>query len=78
MARSFTGIYLNNHKYVLDMIKDFGLANTKVVQVPLLRGLKLHDHASLMLPDPNKFHNLVGKILYLNMTTPDITFLNNN
>ena len=80
--RSNKGIVMNQRKYALEMISEVGLAAAKPVMTPLECNMKLtsveFDEGSVttddLFPDINKYQRLVGKLLYLTNTRPDIAF----
>ncbi|KAK6151368.1 hypothetical protein DH2020_014003 [Rehmannia glutinosa] len=74
IARSETGTYINQRKYILDILTDIGLTNCKPYSTPLPLGLKLTGDAGELLSDPATYRRLIGHLLYLNFTRPDITF----
>ncbi|KAJ8774429.1 hypothetical protein K2173_016875 [Erythroxylum novogranatense] len=75
VARSTAGIYLYQRKYTLDLLHDFGFVDCKPVKTPLVpkSTYKLRDDDAL-LPDYIEYRKLVGRLLYLTSTHPDITF----
>lgn len=70
VRRSRQGIYLSQKKYALDMIKDFGVNNTRKLRIPMDPMTKLTPDLGDPLPDPAVFQRLVGKLLYLTLTRP--------
>lgn len=46
----------------------------KPATFPMAKGLKLSKHEGDMLVDPEIFRRLIGKLLYLNLTKPDISY----
>ncbi|KAK9098080.1 hypothetical protein Syun_025125 [Stephania yunnanensis] len=72
LARSDVGLYLNQRKYVLNLLSDSSLTDCKPVATPLSRDSKFDVNSSL-LHDVDKFYHLVGRLLYLGFTTPDIS-----
>ncbi|KAK6128802.1 hypothetical protein DH2020_037438 [Rehmannia glutinosa] len=74
IARNRDGTYLNQRKYILDILHDTGLMGCKPATVPLPPGIKLIADSGIPLPDPEKYRRLVGRLLYLNFTRPDITY----
>lgn len=68
------GMYVNQRKYTLDILTDAGLIGCKPVSTPLPRDLKLRANQGELLPDPNRFRRLIGRLQYLNFTRPDIIY----
>ncbi|KAL0303759.1 UNVERIFIED_CONTAM: Retrovirus-related Pol polyprotein from transposon RE2 [Sesamum radiatum] len=73
IARNSMGVYVAQTKYILDIIKDTGMRNAKVVSTPLLLGLKLSMDSGALLPTLNQYRRLIGRLLYLGFTQPDIS-----
>ena len=74
LARSSHGLYLTQHKYTDDIVYDVGLVSASSTSTPLPNGLHLFVDDGALLPDPVRYSRLVGSLLYLNFTRPDITF----
>ncbi|KAL0431208.1 UNVERIFIED_CONTAM: Retrovirus-related Pol polyprotein from transposon RE2 [Sesamum radiatum] len=73
VARNCDGIYLAQTKYILDIVKDTGLTHAKTKSTPLPLGLKLTADCRALLVNPNSYRRLVGRLLYLAFTRPDIS-----
>ncbi|KAL2532955.1 Uncharacterized protein Adt_06306 [Abeliophyllum distichum] len=74
IARGKKGTYDNQRKYILDIIKDARLMGARSVLVPIPKGIKLSQDSSSPFPDPERYRRLIGRLLYLNLTRPDITY----
>ncbi|XP_057989143.1 uncharacterized mitochondrial protein AtMg00810-like [Hevea brasiliensis] len=74
IARSTSGLFFNQRKYILDIITDAGLLNCKPKEFPMSKNLKLDDETSELLSDPEIYRRFVGRLLYLNLTRPDISY----
>ncbi|XP_019225132.1 PREDICTED: uncharacterized protein LOC109206730 [Nicotiana attenuata] len=88
-ARSKAGILMNQCKYTLDLISNSGLGGEKPVSTPLEVNQKLtsvefdeapktKDDEDTILADDEPYQRLVGKLLYLTMTRPHITYVVQN
>ncbi|CAL1382055.1 unnamed protein product [Linum trigynum] len=74
VARSGKGIVLNQRKYVLDILADTGFQATCPSSTPIEQNHQLGRTPSPPAPDPAAFRRLVGRLLYLTVTHPDITY----
>ena len=74
IARSPKGMFLHQRKYVLDILTDVGLLHAKTASTPMQRGHKFSTNSPLM-GEPDLYRRLIGRLLYVTMTRPDITFV---
>lgn len=74
LCRTEAGTHLHQRKYVLDLLKDAGLTAAKPTSFPLPQDLKLSLDKGDPIPDPEAYRRLVGRLLYLSMTRPDISY----
>jgi len=72
--RTPEGIFLCQRKYTLDLLKETKINNCQSLKVPLTPNLKLYMDSGEPLEDPNRYRRLVGKLIYLSITRPDISF----
>ncbi|WVY93987.1 hypothetical protein V8G54_033075 [Vigna mungo] len=75
VARSQQGLILNQRKYCLDILADFGLTGCKPTHSPSNPNDKLKDDDGDILPDPTSYRRLIGKLQYLTNIRPDISFV---
>ncbi|KAL2240118.1 UNVERIFIED_CONTAM: Retrovirus-related Pol polyprotein from transposon RE2 [Sesamum indicum] len=73
IARNSDGLYLAQTKYVHDIIRDTGMMSAKSASTPLPFGLKLSGDCGALLPQPDQYRRLIGRLLYLGFTRPDIS-----
>ncbi|KAL1204160.1 Retrovirus-related Pol polyprotein from transposon RE2 [Cardamine amara subsp. amara] len=74
VARNSTGIYLCQRKYALDILAETGLLESKPVNFPLEQNHKLAVSKSHLLADPAPYRCLLGRLIYLGVTRPDLAF----
>lgn len=73
-ARSQKGIFMSQRKYALDIVHDAGLTGSKPELFPMEQNLRLTSESGEKLHDPSKFRRLVGRLIYLTVTRPDIVY----
>jgi hypothetical protein len=74
VAQSREGITISQRKYCLDLLKDSGLLGSKPSSTPLDPAVKLHNDDRKPYADISQYRRLIGKLLYLTNTRPDIYF----
>jgi len=73
IARSKKGIYISQRKYAMEIIKDNRYLGAKPVEFPM-EELRLSNKGEL-LKDPCAYQRVVGRLIYLTITRPNITYL---
>lgn len=71
---SSDGIFISQRKYTIDILKEHNLLNAKPLQLPLDSHLKLTPDLGDSLPNPTDYQRLLGQLIYLTVTRPDIYF----
>jgi len=75
VARSTKGIHLCQRKYALDILSETGMLDCKPCQTPLMNNTKiLFDKTAEPVNDPDSYRRLIGKLLYLTNSRPDICY----
>ncbi|XP_019052041.1 PREDICTED: uncharacterized protein LOC109114197 [Nelumbo nucifera] len=75
VAWSTIGLFLNQCKFALDILKETGLTGCKPVDTPIEQNHRLGYANGSFHSDPNQYRRLVGRLLYLTITRPDITYV---
>ncbi|GJZ30735.1 retrovirus-related pol polyprotein from transposon TNT 1-94 [Tanacetum coccineum] len=68
------GILFNQSKYIKEMLKDFGLENSKPTKTPMSTEIKLTKDDEADSVDSSKYRGMIGTLLYLTASRPDIMF----
>ncbi|XP_014626203.1 uncharacterized protein LOC114397394 [Glycine soja] len=74
IAKSVKGIHLNQRKYTLELLEDTGFTNCKPAKIPMDPGLQLDGTVGEVLEDLTQFRRLLGRLMYLTISRPDIIF----
>ncbi|KAK8931089.1 hypothetical protein KSP39_PZI016659 [Platanthera zijinensis] len=77
VARRSDGLVLSQRKYCMDLLHDAGYSGCKPAETPMDANHKLSAHSSdsdKLLTNPEYYRRLVGKLIYLTVTRPDISF----
>jgi len=74
VARSPFGIFLCQRKYALDIITETGLLSAKPASTPCEENHRLGLATGPPLIDPSSYRRLVGRLIYLCFTRPDLTY----
>ena len=74
VAQSNSGVVISQRKYTLDILADTGMLDCKLVDTPMDTHVKLVLGQREPLRDPRRYRRLIGKLDYLTITRPDISF----
>ncbi|KAK3017685.1 hypothetical protein RJ639_004052 [Escallonia herrerae] len=74
VARGPEGIFLCQSKYALDMISEIGLLGVKLASVPLEQNHQLALATGPLIDDPERYHRLVGRLIYLCFTRLELSY----
>ena len=74
VLRSDRGIFINQRKYILDLLAEVGMIDCKPADTPMIQnhGLQIVEEAKLT--DRGRYQRLVGKLIYLSHTRPNIAY----
>nr|GEX01000.1 uncharacterized mitochondrial protein AtMg00810-like [Tanacetum cinerariifolium] len=68
------GIFFNQSKYIKEMLKKFGLEDSKPMKTPMSTDTKLTKDEECESVDSTKYRGMIGCLLYLTASRPDIMF----
>ncbi|KAK4385641.1 Retrovirus-related Pol polyprotein from transposon RE2 [Sesamum angolense] len=74
IAHSKHGVSLSHRKYTCDLLQEAGFLGTKPVDTPMDSNPDFWNDDGNYLEDKTKYRRLVGKLIYLTVTRPDISF----
>nr|GEZ80915.1 uncharacterized mitochondrial protein AtMg00810-like [Tanacetum cinerariifolium] len=67
-------IFFNQSKYVKEMLKKFGLEDSKPTKIPISTEIKLTKDNKADSVDSSKYRGMIGSLLYLTASRPAIMF----
>ncbi|GJT21648.1 retrovirus-related pol polyprotein from transposon TNT 1-94 [Tanacetum coccineum] len=68
------GIFFNQSKYIKEMLKKFGLEDSKPMKTPMSSDTKLMKDEECESVDSTKYRGMICSLLYLTASRPDIMF----
>lgn len=75
--RSSGGIFLNQSKYISELLHQFGFQNLKPGPTPTNVSTSLSAFSDESLQHPTEYRRAIGALQYLTQTRPDISFIFN-
>ena len=73
VARSRKGISISQRKYVLDLLTETGMLGCKPSNTPIKVRKRTESDGKPV--DKERYQRLVGRLIYLSHTRPDIAFI---
>ena len=73
VTSSFDGYYLSQAKYASDLLSKEGITDNKTFSTPLEYNAKLTPLDGEPISDATHYHQLVGSMIYLTVTRPNIS-----
>nr|GEV37413.1 copia protein [Tanacetum cinerariifolium] len=68
------GIFLNQSKYALEIIKKYEMESCDPVNTPMMEKTKLDEDPQGKLVDPTRYHGMMSSLMYLTSSRQDIVF----
>ncbi|XP_042984783.1 uncharacterized protein LOC122313675, partial [Carya illinoinensis] len=69
-----SGTFINQSKYIKELLKKFGMENAKEIGTPMSPSTKLDKDESGKPVDSKIYRGMIGSLLYLTASRPDIMF----
>ena len=74
VSSSVDGYYLTHAKYTSDLISRASITDSKIVDTPIKYNCRLNSHDGKSLSDATLYRKLVGSLIYLTITRPNISY----
>nr|GEW68437.1 retrovirus-related Pol polyprotein from transposon TNT 1-94 [Tanacetum cinerariifolium] len=74
VSQSPGGIFINQSKFALEILNKFGMDSCDSVETPMVDRLKLDEDPSGIPVDQTRFRSMVGSLIYLTASRPDLVF----
>ncbi|GJY97595.1 retrovirus-related pol polyprotein from transposon TNT 1-94 [Tanacetum coccineum] len=74
ILKNSTSLTMSQRKYALELLQSGQVLNDKPAITPLDPQTPLNDTDGTLLPDPTYYRTLIGKLIYLTITRPYISF----
>ncbi|GKC00894.1 retrovirus-related pol polyprotein from transposon TNT 1-94 [Tanacetum coccineum] len=68
------GIFINQSKYALESLKNYGMESSDPVDTPMVEKSKLDEDTQGKAVDPTHYRGMVGTLMYLTASRSDLTF----
>ncbi|XP_034708962.1 uncharacterized mitochondrial protein AtMg00810-like [Vitis riparia] len=75
ITHSIDGLYITQAKYASDLLSQVGLTDSKNVDTPVELNAHLTPSGGKPLSKPSLYRQLVGNLVYLTVTRPDISYV---
>ena len=74
ITHSTNGLYITQAKYASEILSRAGLTNSKTVDTLVELNVCLTPSGGKPLSNPSLYRHLVGNLVYLTVTRPDISY----
>ncbi|GJX30069.1 retrovirus-related pol polyprotein from transposon TNT 1-94 [Tanacetum coccineum] len=74
ISQSPRGIFINQSKYALEIIKKYGMESSNSVDTPMVDKTKLDEDLQGIPVDPSCYRGMIGSLVYLTSSRPDLVF----
>ena len=74
IIQELEGIFINQSKYIKELLKKYQMKNLKPINAPMEISTTFDADTEGKLVDANQFRGMIGSLLYLTSSRPDIQF----
>nr|GEV22630.1 retrovirus-related Pol polyprotein from transposon TNT 1-94 [Tanacetum cinerariifolium]GEX37540.1 retrovirus-related Pol polyprotein from transposon TNT 1-94 [Tanacetum cinerariifolium] len=74
ISQSPRGIFINQSKYTLESLKKYGFQSCDRVDTPMVEKSKVDEDKGRKAVDPSHYRGMIGTLLYLTASRPDLQF----
>nr|GEX68739.1 uncharacterized mitochondrial protein AtMg00810-like [Tanacetum cinerariifolium] len=74
ISQSHRGIFINQSKYALESLKKYGFESCDPVDTLMVKKSKLDEDKEGKAVDPSHYRGIIGTLLYLTASRPDLQF----
>ena len=75
ITHSTDGLYITQAKYASDLLSRTELTDSKTIDIPIELNAHLTLSGGKPLSNPSFYRRLVGSLVYLTVTRPDISYV---
>ncbi|KAK3119631.1 hypothetical protein QOZ80_9AG0673040 [Eleusine coracana subsp. coracana] len=68
------GLFLGQQKYAKDLLQRYGMLDCKPISTPMDPNVRLREDEGKELEDVTMYRQMVGSLIYLTLTRPDISY----
>nr|GEV04585.1 hypothetical protein [Tanacetum cinerariifolium] len=74
ISQSPRGIFINQSKYALELLKKYGFESCDLVDTPMVEKSKMDEDKEGKAVDPSHYRGMISTLLYLTASRPDLQF----
>ncbi|GJU90316.1 retrovirus-related pol polyprotein from transposon TNT 1-94 [Tanacetum coccineum] len=75
ISQSPRGIFLNQSKYALEIIKKYGMETSDPMDTPIMDKSKMDADPQWKEVDPTRYREMIGPLMYLTASRPNLQFV---